>query len=92
MSILATKRTREDREQSNVLQPNRDDSQPKKLLCCFRQYQLPRDRMNIQSLNKLNCPTTGHKGAWAERKYSSYSFLASELEWVSGQRHAPSSL
>jgi hypothetical protein len=27
-----------------------------------------------------------------ERKYSSYSFLTSELDWVSGQRHASAAL
>jgi hypothetical protein len=36
-----------------------------------------------------SCPTTRHAGAWGERRYSSYSFLTSALDGVSGQRHAP---
>jgi hypothetical protein len=31
-------------------------------------------------------------GAWGERGYSSYSFLISALDGVSGQRHAPAAL
>jgi hypothetical protein len=27
-----------------------------------------------------SCPATRHEGAWGERRYSSYSFLTSELD------------
>jgi hypothetical protein len=37
-------------------------------------------------------PTTRHKGAWLERRYSSYSFTTSALDGVSDQRHAPAAL
>jgi hypothetical protein len=37
-------------------------------------------------------PPTGHKGAWVERRYSSYSFSTSTLDVVSGQRQAPAVL
>jgi hypothetical protein len=33
-----------------------------------------------------------HEGDKGERKYSSYSFLTSALDGVSGQRHAPASI
>jgi hypothetical protein len=33
-----------------------------------------------------------HEGAKEERKYSSYSFLTSALDVVSGQRHTPAAL
>jgi hypothetical protein len=37
---------------------------------------------------KIKLSTTRHGGAWGDRKYSSYSFLTSALDEVSGQRHA----
>jgi hypothetical protein len=36
--------------------------------------------------------TTRQGGALGERVYSSYSFLTSALDRVSGQRHAPTAL
>jgi hypothetical protein len=36
-----------------------------------------------------NCPTTCHAGAEGERRYSSYSFLTSALDGVSGQCTLP---
>jgi hypothetical protein len=41
---------------------------------------------------KQNNPATRHCGAWGCRRYSSYSFLTSELDGVSGQRQAPVAL
>jgi hypothetical protein len=41
---------------------------------------------------KQSSPATRHGGAWRERRYSSYSFLTSALDGVSGQRHAPAAL
>jgi hypothetical protein len=41
---------------------------------------------------KQSSPATRHGGAWGERRYSSYSFLTSALDGVSGQRHAPAAL
>jgi hypothetical protein len=41
---------------------------------------------------KLKLSTTRHEGVWVERRYSSYSFLTSPLDGVSGQRHAPAAL
>jgi hypothetical protein len=41
---------------------------------------------------KKSSPATRHAGAWRERRYSSYSFLTSALDGVSGQRHAPAAL
>jgi hypothetical protein len=37
-------------------------------------------------------PATRHRGAWGERRYSSYSFMTSALDGVSGQLHAPAAL
>jgi hypothetical protein len=37
-------------------------------------------------------PATCHGGVLGERRYSAYSFLASALDGVSGQRHAPAVL
>jgi hypothetical protein len=39
-----------------------------------------------------SCPATRHGGTWGERRYSSYSYLTSALDGVSGQRHAPAAL
>jgi hypothetical protein len=39
-----------------------------------------------------NSLATPHGGAWEDRMYSSYSFLTSVLDGVSGQRHAPAAL
>jgi hypothetical protein len=36
--------------------------------------------------------TARHGDAWGERRYSSYSFLTSALDGVSGQHHAPAAL
>jgi hypothetical protein len=41
-----------------------------------------------ESLKKQSSPAT----AKGERKYSSYSFLTSAVDGVSGQRHAPAAL
>jgi hypothetical protein len=41
---------------------------------------------------KQSSPATRHGGAWGQRRYSSYSFLTSALDGVSGQRHAPAAL
>jgi hypothetical protein len=38
------------------------------------------------------CLATRHAGDKRERKYSSYSFLTSALDGVSGQRHAPAAI
>jgi hypothetical protein len=37
-------------------------------------------------------PATRHGGAWGERRYSSYSFMTSAVDGVSGQHHAPTAL
>jgi hypothetical protein len=37
-------------------------------------------------------PATRHEGKCGERRYSSYSYLTSALDGVSGQRHAPAAL
>jgi hypothetical protein len=42
------------------------------------------------SLNK-SCPTTCHRGAWGERRYSSYSFLTSALDGCEQSASHPSS-
>jgi hypothetical protein len=47
---------------------------------------------NCMQLAKQSSPATLHGGAWGERIYSSYSFLTSALDGVSGQRHAPAAL
>jgi hypothetical protein len=41
---------------------------------------------------KLNLSRYSYEGEKGERKYNSYSFLTSILDWVSGQRHAPAAL
>jgi hypothetical protein len=41
---------------------------------------------------KQSSPATRHGGAWGERRHSSYSFLTSVLNWVSGQHHAPAAI
>jgi hypothetical protein len=43
------------------------------------------------SCNKI-CPDSRHAGAKGERRYSSYSFLTSALDGVSGHREAPAAL
>jgi hypothetical protein len=48
--------------------------------------------MRYLLLKSKSSPATRHGGAWGESKYSSYSFLTSELDGVSGQRHAPAAL
>jgi hypothetical protein len=46
-----------------------------------------------QIKKKQSSPATRHGGAWGGgRKYSSYSFLTSALDGVSGQHHAPAAL
>jgi hypothetical protein len=42
--------------------------------------------------NKQSSPATCHRGAWGERRYSSYSFTTSALDGVNGQHHAPTAL
>jgi hypothetical protein len=37
-------------------------------------------------------PATRHGGTRGERSYSSYSYLTSALDGVSGQRHVPAAL
>jgi hypothetical protein len=37
-------------------------------------------------------PITGHEGPQGEYRYSSTLSLASELDWVGGQRHDPAAL
>jgi uncharacterized protein YbbK (DUF523 family) len=44
------------------------------------------------SKQSKSCPTTRHVGTKAEKSISSYSFLSSALNEVSGQRHAPAAL
>jgi hypothetical protein len=44
------------------------------------------------SKEKQSCPDILHAGAWGERMYSSYSFLISALDGVSGQRYVPAAL
>jgi hypothetical protein len=39
-----------------------------------------------------SCATTHHAGVKRERRYSSYSFLTSALDGVSGQRHGPAAI
>jgi hypothetical protein len=39
--------------------------------------------------SKVNCSASCHRGIWGGRRYSSYSFLTSALDGVSGQHHAP---
>jgi hypothetical protein len=41
---------------------------------------------------RQSTPSTRHRGAWGERRYSSYSFSTSALDGVSGQCHAPAAL
>jgi hypothetical protein len=41
---------------------------------------------------KQSSPGTRRGGAWEERRYSSYSFLTSALDGVSGQREALAAL
>jgi hypothetical protein len=43
-------------------------------------------------VHRPNFLKTRHGSAWVERRYSSYSFLTSALDRVSGQRHAPAAL
>jgi hypothetical protein len=46
--------------------------------------------MKIAKVKKF-CPVTHHARAKSKRKNSSYSFLTSELDAMSGQRHSPAS-
>jgi hypothetical protein len=46
----------------------------------------------LQNKKKAYSPATCRGGAWGERMYSSYSFLTSAVDGVSGQRHAPAAL
>jgi hypothetical protein len=46
----------------------------------------------IPHQQKQSSPATRHGGAWGERRYSSYSFLSSALDGVSGKRHAQAAL
>jgi hypothetical protein len=41
---------------------------------------------------KESSPATRHDGSWEERRHSSYSFLTSALDGVSGQRHASAAI
>jgi hypothetical protein len=46
----------------------------------------------VRRTRKVSCPATRHGGVWGGRRYSSYSFLTSALDWVSSQRHAPAAI
>jgi hypothetical protein len=50
---------------------------------------LPSDAKGYPEAKELSCPTTRHEGTW---RYSSYSFLKSALDGMSGQSHVPASL
>jgi hypothetical protein len=45
----------------------------------------------IRNCNTIKLSRYRHSGHKGERKYSSYSFLTSALDRVSGQHHAPAS-
>jgi hypothetical protein len=57
--------------------------------CCMPH---PSQLLHFVALIIKNCPATRHGGTWGERRYSSYSYLTSALDGVSGQRHAPAAL
>jgi hypothetical protein len=49
-------------------------------------------KAGLDTEQKQSIPATRHGGAWGERRFSSYSFLTSALERMSGQRHALAAL
>jgi hypothetical protein len=64
------------------------------LFCTEQSYNLLQLYLanRVESTKKQICPATCDGGAWGERRNSSYSFLTSALDAVSGQRHDPAEL
>jgi hypothetical protein len=74
---------------SNLSSSNRSLEQMGDLSCVYVKHKL---YLKYISIWKLFASLLNVLDAWGERRCSSYSFMTSALDGVSGQRHAPAAL